>query len=479
MEAIGRAAGNQRCYNNTKILNMKTVIAIHVFVLLFCYGNTQNIPPFKQLRYDEDYSYLKNDTSNNWYKKTKFTALSKNRNTYISLGGDIRYQYQWFKNENWGESPADKDGFILTRYQAHADFHAGKYFRTFVQLQSSLANGKAELPSPVDENQLDLHQAFADVVIPLQDKRALILRLGRQELSYGSQRLVALRDGPNNRQSFDAARLIYFDHTWKADVFFSHFVQSKPKIFDDGFNKNTKFWGAYIVKNKVPFLNNIDLYYFGLWRRAAKFDDGAGRELRHSIGSRIWLAKKFWRYDIEGLYQFGDFAGKNIDAWTLSVNTGYKFANTPLKPEIGLKTEVISGDAARGDNKLQTFNPLFPRGGYFGLVSLIGPSNIFDIHPSLILDLSKQLSLCMDYDLFSRYSRNDGIYGPNVAMIFSGKSSNKKSIGQQYSTYLEYTPNNFLYFRYEFTWFKAGQYLKDVSPGKDILFMAATAQLKF
>ena len=59
----------------------------------------------------------------------------------------------------------DKDGFILTRYLVHADFHAGKYFRTFIQLQSSLANGKEVPPSPVDENQLDLHQAFADVVI--------------------------------------------------------------------------------------------------------------------------------------------------------------------------------------------------------------------------------------------------------------------------------------------------------------------------
>jgi len=458
---------------------MKTVIAIHLFVLLFYYGNAQNVPPFKQLRYDEDYSFLKNDSSSNWYKTTKFSALSKNKNTWLSIGGDIRYQYLWFNNENWGESPTDNDGFILTRYLVHADLHAGRYFRTFVQLQSSLANGKSEPPSPVDENQLDLHQAFADVVLPLQHSQTLTMRFGRQELLYGSQRLVALRDGPNNRQSFDAARLIYANHSWKADLFFSHPVQSKQMIFDDGFNKNAEFWGAYLVKNKAPFLNNMDVYYFGLWKKNAKFDDGAGRELRHSIGSRIWLSKKFWRYDVEGLYQFGHFAGKEIDAWTFSVNTGYKFSDTRLKPEIGIKTEVISGDATYGDNKLQTFNPLFPRGGYFGLVSLIGPVNLIDIHPSVSLDLSKRLFLCMDYDNFSRYSRYDGIYGPNVVMIYSGNKSSKKSIGQQYSTYLEYTPNNFLYFRGEFTWFKAGPFLKEVGPGKDILFTATTVQLKF
>jgi hypothetical protein len=448
-------------------------------MLLFYYGNAQITAPFKQLRYDEDHSILKHDSSRNWYKSTKFNALSQSGNTWLSFGGDIRYQYQWFKNETWGESPKDDDGFILTRFLAHADFHAGKHFRTFVQLQSSLANGKLQQSSPVDENQSDLHQAFTDITFPLPNAQALTIRTGRQELLYGSQRLVSVRDGPNNRQSFDAARLLYTHPKWKADVFFSHFVQSKQKIFDDGFKNNIRFWGAYLVKNKLPFLSNADVYYFGLLKNNAKFDDGAGRELRHSVGSRIWATKKFWRYDIEGLYQFGHFAGKKISAWTFSVNTGYKFANTILKPEAGIKTELISGDSKYNDNKLQTFNPLFPRGGYFGLVSLIGPANLFDIHPSFALELSRTLFFNIDYDIFWRYSRNDGIYGPNVAMIYSGKNSNKRSIGRQYSSHLEYVPNNFLYFRCEFTWFKASDFLQDVSPGKNILFTAATAQFKF
>lgn len=455
------------------------VAGISLFVLLFYYSDAQTLPAFKQLRYDEDYFFLKDDSSSNWYKRTKFNAISENKKTWLSIGGDIRYQYLWFNNYNWGESPADKDGFILSRYLVHADFHAGKNFRTFVQLQSSLANGKVGPSSPVDENQLDLHQAFVDVVLPFQRSQTLIMRLGRQELLYGSQRLVAVRDGPNNRQSFDGARLLYTNSSWKADVFFSHAVQSRQMLFDDGFNQYTRFWGAYLVKNQVPFFSNIDVYYFGLEKKSAKFDDGAGRELRHSIGSRIWLSKKYWRYDIEGLYQFGDLAGKEIDAWTLSVNAGYKFSDTRLKPEIGIKTELISGDASSGDNKIQTFNPLFPRGGYFGLVSLIGPVNLFDVHPSFTLDLSKRLFFNMDCDIFSRYSRNDGLYGPNVVMIYSGKNSSKKSIGRQYSTHLEYVPNNFLYFRYECTWFKAGSFLKEVGPGKDILFMATTVQLKF
>lgn len=458
---------------------MKQPIVLLLGIILTCCCQAQSPPPFKQLRYEEDYTLLQQDSSRDWYKAIKYTPLSTNGQTYLSLGGDIRYQYQWFKNENWGETPKDNDGFILTRYLAHADLHAGKHIRTFVQLQSSFANGKVTTPSPVDENQLDLHQAFADLAFTARNAQSITVRIGRQELLYGSQRLVAVRDGPNNRQAFDAARLLYTRRNWHADLFYSRFVQSKPKIFDDGFTNNTRFWGAYFVKNKVPFFHNADLYYFGLLKKNTRFDDGTGKELRHSIGGRIWDAQKFWRYDIEGVYQFGDFAGKAISAWTFSVNTSYKFAHTPLKPEAGIKTELISGDAQYNDNKLQTFNPLFPRGGYFGLVSLIGPANLFDIHPSLALDLWRGWYFNMDYDIFWRYSRQDGIYGPNAALIYSGKKSSQKSIGRQYSTHVEYIPNRHLYFRCEFTWFKASDFLQDVGPGKNILFTATTAQLKF
>jgi hypothetical protein len=437
------------------------------------------MPPFKTLRYDEDYHSLSKDTNINWYTKAKYSRLSKRGDTYISFGGDIRYQYFFFNNEDWGESPVDKDGYVLTRYLAHADLHAGKHFRTFVQLQSSLANGMEHLPSPVDENQLDLHQAFFDLSYPLKKEQKLIFRFGRQELAYGSQRLVSVREGPNNRQAFDAARFIFIDKKVKMDLFFSHYVRSKPGIFDDGFNKNIKFWGAYTVLNKVPFVGNLDIYYFGLWKSISLFDDGIGEETRHSIGGRIWNSRGNFRYDIEGLYQTGSLANQKIKAWTFSVNGGYKFNNNMLKPELGLKTELISGNRIYDDKKLQTFNPLFPRGGYFGLASLIGPSNLSDIHPSINLELSEKLNLNFDSDIFWRYSKNDGIYAPNAIMIYSGKQSDQSFIGSQYSTDLAYTPNRFLYFRVEFTWFDAGKYLKDVGPGKDIIFVGTTVQLKF
>jgi len=456
---------------------MRYLLSIWILVCISLCVTGQSNAGFKLLRYDEDYGYLRQDSNRNWYQQTKYDPVFSN--SYLSFGGEVRYQYLYFKNEDWGAAPKDDDGFILTRWLAHADLHSGNHFRAFLQLQSSLANGMAKAPSPVDESQLNLHQGFIDVYLPQGQGKSVTLRIGRQELAYGSQRLVAVRDGPNNRQSFDAARLIYTVNSLRVDAFYSHYVRAQQKIFGDGFNRDGKFWGIYAVRNKIPFGGNIDLYYLGLWKRRAGFDDGQGEELRHSIGSRLWAARGGFRYDMEGVYQFGKFDGRQIDAWTLSVNAGYKFNRLRFNPEIALKTELISGDRQYKDSKLQTFNPLFPRGGYFGLVSLIGPSNLFDLHPSLGLDLTKKLFFNMDCDIFWRYSRNDGIYGPNVVLIYSGKNSDHKYVGKQFSGDLNYSPNKFLYFRWEFTWFNTGAYLKDVEPGKDILFAAFTAQLKF
>jgi len=454
--------------------------AIILFLLICENGVSQLRPAFKPLRYDEDYSSLEKDSAKSWYNKLKFSPLSNCKKAYISYGGEMRFQYFYTKNEQWGDVPQDHDGYVLTRWLAHADLHAGPHFRTFVQVQSSLANSRYD-PGPVDDNPLELHQAFVDINTNEASPSRFTFRIGRQELMYGSQRLVAVRDNPNNRQSFDALRSIFMSPKYRVDLFFSDYVAAKPNIFDDGFNKNVKFWGAYIVRSKIPVLNNIDFYYFGLRKRHAKFDDsdGEGKELRHSVGTRIWSNYKKWSYDFEALYQFGKFAGGDISAWTASINTAYQFTAVKFRPLLSLKTELISGDKTYGDNRLETFNPLFPRGAYFGLAALIGPLNLIDAHPSISLSLTEKLSFDVDFDLFWRYSRNDGLYATNSSLIYSGKTSDDKYIGSQLGGSLVYRPNDFLYFRSEFTWFNADDYLKSAGAGKDIMFAGLTAQLKF
>lgn len=71
---------------------MKNKILLLVLLISIA-GSAQRYPDFKSLRFDENYSFLENDTvSNDWYKTVKFLPVSSSKKTYISFGGDIRFQ---------------------------------------------------------------------------------------------------------------------------------------------------------------------------------------------------------------------------------------------------------------------------------------------------------------------------------------------------------------------------------------------------
>src|SRR5437588_11847602 len=89
-----------------------------------------------------------------------------------------------------------------------------------------------------------------------------------------------------------------------------------------------------------------------------------------------------WDFDYEALGQFGSFGSANIRAWTVASETGYRFPTVPLKPRFSAKVDISSGDDPR-TNTLGTFNPLFPKGNYFGVLATAGPGpiNFIDVHP--------------------------------------------------------------------------------------------------
>lgn len=429
---------------------------------------------FQSLRYNEDYTFLKNDTLKTWYLNMKFKRLNTSSTNYLSQGGEIRYLYQHFTNEDWGGSPAESYNSFYTRFLYHTDVHVSEHFRFFTQLNSTFAVGRVTGLRQVDQNVLDVQQVFFD----LKPSQNLKFRFGRQELLYGSQRLIAVREGPNNRQSYDAAKLIWTKKSLQLDVYYSHPVRLQQGMFDDYFNETQRLWSVYTVMNAVPWIHGMDLYYIGSYHQRKEFNAGVGEELRHSVGTRIWRKSKSWNYDIEALYQFGSWANQNINAYTVSMDLSYTLTKIKTQPCVGLKTEVISGDNNNNDNQLNTFNALFPKGAYFGLAALIGPVNLLDVHPNIGFSPAKGIEINADYDVFWRYSFNDGIYGPNVALIY-GANSKERFIGHQVGLSVDYQLNAFLKLTPELMWFYPGPYLKEVSPGKQVFFVAGTLHLKF
>lgn len=422
---------------------------------------TANGQGIKLMRYDEDYSRLK-DSVRNWYNTLKFLPLSADKKVFFSFGGEIREEFGGKFNEDWIRDQGFNSSF-LQRYSFYADLNVGTRLRFFAQLNSALENGSKYGPSPVDEDQLAVQNLFAEYRILKDSSNSLSLRVGRQEINYGSGRLISVREGTTVRQYFTGAKLRYATALFSVDAFVLAADEVNFGVFDNRPSHQANLWGAYSNLN-IQKAGNFDFYYLGIRRDQAEFEEGTGKELRHTLASRYWKSGGGFIYNLEAAYQFGKFGKGNIDAWTLAIELGYTFEHTRFRPSINLRNDYISGDQKVGDGKLQTFNPLFPKGGYFGFNPLIGPSNLVDLHPYLTLEITDKLSAQGDVVFNWRYSLNDGIYRPGGNFNTSGSSSHHRFIGTTYLLSADYKFNNHLSFSAGGQYFRIGHFIKDIVP---------------
>ena len=433
-----------------------------IISIIFTCSQTLSAQSFKLMRYDENYEYLK-DSSATFYNKIKFLPLNKQKSIYLSFGGEARYEYVDFNNEDWGRLKIGHNNFLLQRYDVHADLHLGKNIRIFSQLRSALQNGRKNGSRGIDEDQLNIQNLFVDADFINKTEQKLTLRLGRQELDYGSGRLISVREGPNARLSFTGAKLMYSHKNVSVDVFAMMADSINAGVFDNTLSKQVNLWGTY-SKIIFPKAGNLDLYYMGIRRDKSVFEAGTAKEKRQTIGGRFWRYGGGFIYNLEAAYQFGTFGDGKINAWTGSVDVGYLFENVTFKPSINLRNDYISGDQLKDDGKLNTFNPLYPKGGYFGFSPQVGPVNLIDIHPYATLDLNSKLIMQVDVVFNWRYSLNDGVYRPSGVLNLQGNSSHKRYIGTAYLTNFNYSFNKYISLVSGLQYFQKGEFIEDIIP---------------
>jgi hypothetical protein len=469
-----------------KLLRTSLVIVVTVLIFLLnpWFVEAQQLPsppPYQQLRYEEDYSYLRDPTRRtDLWDIIKYVPFNNKGDWYLSVGGEVRERYEYFDNFNWGQGPQDKNGYLLQRYMLHIDLHLGPNLRFFAQLKSGLEDERNGGPRPPDKDVLDVNQAFLDVSTGVGNIGSLTLRAGRQEMTYGSSRLVSVRESPNVRQSFDGVRLTLDARAWRVDGFVTRPVETNTGIFDDEPDPKRLFWGFYGVA-PLPVLpgGKVDLYFFSLDRKQAHFNQGTADEQRQSVGTRLWGQIESWDYNFEFVFQWGKFGRGDIRAWTAASDTGYTFQKLPFRPRIGLKADIASGDRDPKDRNLQTFNALFPKGAYFNETDLIGPANFIDLHPSLLLHVTERISFNVDWDFFWRQNLNDGIYGVAVNLVRSGLTSHARYIRSALSSGAEWRIDRHITLAGAYTYFFAGPFLRESGPGKDVNYFSVWGTYKF
>jgi hypothetical protein len=302
---------------------------------------------YQLLREDENWSFLKNPSfRQDFWDPIKFIPLRKSADDwYLTIGGEAREVWEQIGNDNWGQFPI-MNGYLNERYMPYFDLHYGPHVRTFVELKSGLNSFRAGGPRPIDEKKMDFQAAFLEIGTS-SEHSSIHFRVGRQELEYGSGRLIDVREGPNVRLSFDGFMVKSKINSWNLDGFAMRPDEDNPGFFDNSPNSAVKFWGIYATR---PLASRalLDLYYLGLDRKEATFQRGTAQEVRHSLGVRvsrpIATEHSGWDFDDEALWQFGTFGSANIRAWTVATETGYRFPAVTLKPRFSLKADISSGD---------------------------------------------------------------------------------------------------------------------------------------
>src|SRR5207253_6982176 len=137
------------------------------------------------------------------------SKLTWKKTQWLSLGGELRERFEYYSAPNFGIQGEPANGYFLHRLLLHADLHLGDSARAFVQIASNLSSGKDNAAPPyVDE--VDVQQAFIDLRLPIAVETGIdpVVRIGRQEMAFGSQRIIAVRDAPNVRRNYDGFRIV-------------------------------------------------------------------------------------------------------------------------------------------------------------------------------------------------------------------------------------------------------------------------------
>jgi hypothetical protein len=325
------------------------------------------------------------------------------------------------------------DVAVLQRVQVHADIALTERWTVHGALEDVRTFGKQH-PTPTDRNPSDLRTAWIAYARPWHDA-TVRLQVGRQELAFGQQRFLSVRDAPNVRQAFDAAWLRVARGAWTLDAFAGRPVQySADEPFDDHSTPDARL-NLLRVERKTHHAGTVSAYYAWVRNEDAEIADVDGRERRNVLDVR-WAREAEGHgldWDVEGMVQSGDIGASDVRAWAAGARGGYTFAQA-WQPRVGLQLDAASGDHRAGDGRVETFNPLFPNGSYsFSRAGLTGYVNLRQFKPSFQVAPTENLVVGVAEAFVWRDSTADAVYlQPDVALDGTAGIA-----GRRTGTYLE------------------------------------------
>lgn len=360
-------------------------------------------PPFSLKAfpfYDADFRYLErpDNTQHDLFDVVK--RMHPGDNWLVSNGGEYRLRYM---NEVDSRLTARNNEYMLYRYILYGDFWYRDQFRLFVEFLRADSCGEELTPLVIDVDSGGFVDLFIDWKLFEWGGKNAYVRIGRQELLYGSERLISPLEWVNTLRTFQGVRVWRQGHHWDIDMFWVRPVIPDPVRFNS-VDRDQSFAGIWTTYRPRPGWFN-DWYYLNrdFARPAFVGEYGARGGFNVStLGTRTVGDYQNVLWDVELMLQFGKHVNQQIWAGATSSGLGYRFARLPFNAQFWLYYDWASGDSNPGvGNTFGTFNQLFPFGHYYlGFLDLVGRQNIRDANCQFVCYPTKWLIFLAQYHRF-------------------------------------------------------------------------------
>lgn len=380
-------------------------------------------------RYDDDFDYLRDPAQRtDPLDVIKRLPIGYGVSPYLNIGIDDRERVEDTRKALLGFGYRQAQSYLLHRLLIDTDIHLGDY-RAFLQFGDALESGRHPSAIPTDVDRLDLQQGFFDFHHPLSAGQ-LIVRAGRQEMSYDEGAIIGLRDGPNVRLSFDGVRASFSDGAEAVDVFAVRPVGVSSGVFDDVAAKGQALFGAHSTVSSLGFTGlAVDAFVYGNTMPAVSLYPTTAAERTGTFGARLRFSRGGYDATVGAIGQVGSFGSRGVLAYAAHANVGYTFTDAIMSPGFTIRVDVLSGSNDPGHGQVHTFNALYPNVAYSTEATIEAPANL--IEPALVACINPLPGVRLQYLVESlfRYSTSDAFYVAPLTPLIPGTKSKSRFSG--------------------------------------------------
>jgi hypothetical protein len=356
-------------------------------------------------------------------------------NAWLKLSGEFRARGEFARSVAF--EPKADDSYYLNRVRLLANLEPRDWFRIAVQVQDARAPGITNADGFADR--ADLRQAYLALG---RAGGGWELRLGRQELSLGDERLVAADSfwDPLGR-SWDAASLAYrrgdLKLTWLAAYNVAPLEKrlNRPAWHD-------RIYGFVATLPKAPGGIQWEPYFLFDELLHHQDDDGPLTSERiATFGTRaLGVLPARFDYNFEAAFQCGRHNSEPVEAGALHGEVSRQFGAGDRAPRAGLEYNYATGDHAPGDGRHTTFDDAHPAG--YNKWGTSDPFALRNTHAgaiSLEWKAAHRWKLLAGYRSFWLATRADGLYTAGESFLALNPAASSNHAGNQINAMATFT----------------------------------------